>query len=92
MQIKQSGSLIEIKGIIKKIEEAEQVISAINNVDSNLIHIKIYDSYVLPSSIIGNLLKLSESGKTIKIGVKDELLLELLQELNLDKKFDIYKF
>jgi len=91
MEIKTSGNTIEIFGTIKTIKNAESVIDAIKSIQDDVINIKIYDSYVIPSSIIGALLKAIDNGKKVMLGVKSGLLEELIKDLNLDKVFNLYR-
>jgi len=91
MEIKKNGNTIEIFGTIKTIEDAESVIDAIKSIQDDVINIKIYDSYVIPSSIIGALLKAINNGKKVILGVKSDLLEELIKDLNLDKVFNLYR-
>jgi len=91
MEIKKNGNTIEIFGTIKTIEDAETIIEAIKSIQDNVIKIKIYDSYVIPSSIIGALLREVDHNKKIILGVKSELLEELIKDLNLDKVFNLYR-
>jgi len=91
MEIKQNGNIIEITGTIKTITDSEMINDTINSIKDDIIRIKIYDSYVLPSSIIGNLLRAIDSGKQVILGVKSDLLEELIKDLNLDKVFNLYR-
>ena len=91
MEIKKNGNIIEIKGTIKTISDAEKIIEAINSIKENTIHIKIIDSYVIPSSVIGTLIKAVNKNKKVILGVKSELLEELIKDLRLDKTFNLYK-
>ncbi len=91
MEIKQNGNTIEITGTIKTISDSEKIIDAVNSIKDDIIRIKIHDSYVLPSSIIGNLLRSIDNGKQIVLGVKSELLEELIKDLKLDKAFNLYR-
>jgi len=91
MEIKNNGNIIEIFGTIKTIEDAESIIETIKSVHDDVINIKIYDSYVIPSSIIGVLLKAIDNGKKVMLGIKSDLLEELIKDLNLDKVFNLYR-
>ena len=91
MEIKKNENTIEVFGTIKTIENAESIIEAIKSIPDDVIKIKIYDSYVIPSSIIGSLLRAIDNGKKVILGVKSNLLEELIKDLNLDKVFNLYR-
>ena len=90
-QIHKNGNELKINGIIKKISEAESVIEALKEIDSPRIYIKIEESFGLPSSIIGYLVKLNDEGKKIFLEVKSQVLYELLEDLNLINLFNVKK-
>jgi len=89
--ITQNGYIIEVRGIIKTIANAESVIEALNNIHDDKIVLKIYDSFGLPSSIIGYLVKFKDEGKHIVLEVGSDLLYELLDNLNLITPFNVKK-
>jgi hypothetical protein len=61
------------------------------NVDANEVEFIIGDAFVIPSALIGLLLKLVQANhKTVTIKAKDELM-ELLKELNLQTVFNLKK-
>jgi hypothetical protein len=91
MEIKKNGNTLEIRGIIKTISDAEKINNEINSIEDDTIRLKIYESYVLPSSVIGTLLRAVDEGKKIIIGVESDLLEELIKDLRLDSTFNLYK-
>jgi hypothetical protein len=90
MEAKLNNNSIIIKGNITTIKDAEKIINLLNSIsDKNVIILRILDSFSLPSSIIGELLKLSDMDKKIILEVKDPVLYELLDDLNLTKTFSV---
>jgi hypothetical protein len=84
------NNTIVIKGNITSISDAEKIINLLHSLSNNdVIILKILDSFSLPSSIIGELLKLHDMGKKIILEVKDPVLYELLDDLNLTKTFSV---
>jgi hypothetical protein len=84
------NNTIVIKGNITSISDAEKIINLLHSLsNNNVIILKILDSFSLPSSIIGELLKLHDMGKKIILEVKDPVLYELLDDLNLTKTFSV---
>jgi len=92
MELKVTGNSIEIKGIIKTIEDVENIKSSIESMNSNVITLTIVDSFAMPSALIGYLIKLKQlEGKQINLRIGDEGLYELVQDLNLNKDFNIQR-
>ena len=91
MELKVYGDTIEINGVIKTITDAQEVIDAIKSVDGKTLRLIVKDSFALPSSIIGYLIKKSEEGTNVSIEVGSEILGELLDDLNLTKIFNVRK-
>jgi len=92
MEIRQSGNIIEVDGVIKTITDSQQLVDAIQAAAQNgSVIIKINDSFSLPSTVIGKLLKMKDSGVKISLEVKDEILYELLDDLNLIEAFNVRK-
>ncbi len=85
------GNTIEIHGVIKTIANMEAVIDAIKKIEGDTIKIKIYESFGLPSGIIGYLVKLKDKGKQIFLAVKSDILYELMDNLNLINAFNVTK-
>ena len=92
MDIKQTGNMIEVDGVIKTINDSQMLVNAIKDAARNgSVVIKINDSFSLPSTVIGELLKLKDNGVNISLEVKDEILYELLDDLNLVSAFNVRK-
>jgi len=91
MEIAKNGGIYEIKGIIRTLKEVEEIKEIIKDDSSELI-IKITDSYILPSALIGFLMKQKEeNNKEVTLLIKDENLFEMLMDLSLDEEFLIEK-
>jgi len=90
-KIEKNGNIVTIRGIIKKVTDAESVIETLKEINSPNIYIKIPDSFGLPSSIIGYLVKLTDEGKKVYLEIASDTLYELLDDLNLTKKFNVRK-
>ncbi len=92
MDIKQTGNIIEVDGVIKTINDSQMLVNTIKDASRNgSVVIKINDSFSLPSTVIGELLKLKDNGVNISLEVKDEILYELLDDLNLVSAFNVRK-
>ena len=93
MDIRQTGNMVEVDGVIKTINDSQMLVNAIKDASRNgNVIIKINDSFSLPSTIIGELLKLKDNGVKITLEVKDEILYELLDDLNLVTIFNVKKY
>jgi len=92
MEIRKTGSAIEVDGVIKTINDSQMLVNAIKEAsrDGSII-VKINDSFSLPSTVIGELLKIKDSGINVNMEVKDDILYELLDDLNLVEKFNVRK-
>jgi len=92
VELKVSGNNVEINGVIKTIENVEEIKSAMSSIDSTSISLKITDSFAMPSALIGYLIKLKQlENKQITLRIGDEGLYELVQDLNLDRDFNLQK-
>ena len=91
MELKTYGDTIEVNGVIKTISDAQEIIDAIKNVQGNSLRLIVKDSFALPSSIIGYLIKKSEEDVKIVVEVGSDILAELLDDLNLTKIFNVRK-
>ena len=90
MEVRVVGSIVEVDGIIKTINDSQMLVNAIKDAaNSGSVSIKINDSFSLPSTVIGELLKLKDNGVSISMEVKDEILYELLDDLNLISAFNV---
>jgi hypothetical protein len=94
MEIKKNndGSL-EIYGIIKTIEDVENIKKTIlDYIKGNEVVLKIVDSFAMPSALIGYLIKLkSLHQKNVTLKIADEGLYELMRDLNLEREFNLHK-
>jgi len=92
MDIKTNGNIVEIDGVIKTINDSQMLVNAIKDASRNgSVVVKINDSFSLPSTVIGELLKMKDNGVSITLEVKDEILYELLDDLNLVSAFNVRK-
>ena len=92
MELKRSGNLIEVNGVIKTISDSQELIGAIKEASANgSVVLKINDSFSLPSTVIGELLKVKDSGVNVTVEVKDDILYDLLDDLNLKTAFNVRK-
>ena len=92
MELKQTGSMIEVNGVIKTINDSQLLVNAIKDASRNgSVNIKINDSFSIPSTVIGELLKIKDSGVSVSLEVGDEILYELLDDLNLVSTFKVRK-
>jgi hypothetical protein len=94
MEIKKNmdGS-IEIDGVIKTIEDVENIKQTIeNHVKGSEVILKINDSFAIPSALIGYLIKLKAlQQKNVRLRIADEGLYELMKDLNLEEEFHLQK-
>ena len=92
MKIIVNGNIVEIDGVIKTIENVEEIKNTVSSISSDMIILKIINSFAIPSSLIGYLIKLKQlDNKKITLQIGDEDLYELIQDLNLNRDFDIQK-
>ncbi len=91
MELKTYGDTIEVNGVIKTITDAQEIIDAIKNVQGKNLRLIVKESFALPSSIIGYLIKKNEEGVNVNIEVTSDILAELLDDLNLTKIFNVRK-
>ena len=90
MEIVKNNGVYEVRGIIKSLKEVEEIKEVIEKDDPFEIKIKIVDSYMVPSSLIGYLMKQKEeNAKRIMLFIQDENLFEMLMDLGLDEEFFI---
>ncbi|OQX74385.1 MAG: hypothetical protein B6D59_02695 [Campylobacteraceae bacterium 4484_4] len=84
---------IEIYGTIRDMNEITQIkdqIEALKLGEGEILNISIRGSFAMPSALIGYLLKLVEQQKIdLSLTVDDEMLAELLEDLNLQKVFNL---
>jgi len=92
MEVKNSGSLVEVDGVIKTINDSQVLVNAIKDAARNgSVTVRINDSFSLPSTVIGELLKIKDNGANVTLEVKDDILYELLDDLNLVSTFNVRK-
>jgi len=92
MDIRQNGNILEVDGVIKTINDSQVLVNSIKEASKNgSVIIRINDSFSLPSTVIGELLKLKDNNVKIVLEIKDEILHELLDDLNLVKEFNVSK-
>jgi len=92
MDVRQSGSIVDVDGVIKTINDSQVLVNGIKDASRNgNVIVKINDSFSLPSTVIGELLKIKDSGTNVTIEVKDDILYELLDDLNLVSAFNVRK-
>jgi hypothetical protein len=91
MKIETKGNIININSPIVTIGDVEKFIQVLSNMENEAQIILNIKSFSLPSSIIGELLRLSDKGVNIVINVYDDTLYELLNDLKLTQKFKIRK-
>ncbi len=91
MKVEVNGNIINIKSPIITISDVEQIIDILHSKENEAKIILNINSFSLPSSIIGELIKLTDKNVDIAINVKDETLYELLEALKLKQKFKIRK-
>ncbi len=92
MKIETRGNSVEVHDIIKTIADSQTLINEVDRIkDSGSVTIRIFESFTIPSSVIGYLLKLNDAGTNIYLEVHDDILYELLQDLNLTQVFNVRK-
>ncbi len=94
LEIEKTGNTISIKGNIKSMAHYNQIKSIIDDMiryDKHVV-IKLIDSISLTSSLIGYFSKLvNVDNVELELYVKDESLLQLLDDLGLTQTFNIRK-
>ncbi len=84
---------VEVKGTIRGIDDIAQIRSVIDAMrleEGDSLQLDITDSFSMPSSLIGYLLKLVEQQKVnLTLTVGNEVLAELLEDLNLRQVFNL---
>ena len=88
-----SALYLNVKGHITGMNEVENIKSTITLYNNfNTVELLLEDAYVIPSSLLGYLVKLKvKENKSIVINTKEESLEELLISLELHKLFSIKK-
>jgi len=91
MDLQIQGNTIYIKSPIVTLNDVEEVIKTLNSLENESQIILNIKSFSLPSSVIGELIRLHDKGVSITINVEDPTLYELLDALQLTQKFKIRK-
>jgi len=89
MNIEIEGNVININSPIVTLSDVDKFIQILKSKENEphlIINIK---SFSLPSSIIGELLRLNDKGVAISLNIYDNTLYELLKALQLTNKFKI---
>jgi ABC-type transporter Mla MlaB component len=94
MEIKKiNDGSIEIEGVIKTIEDVENIKQTIENcVKGSDVVLKIIDSFAMPSALIGYLIKIkSLQKKNVTLKIANDGLYELMRDLNLEEELNLQK-
>jgi hypothetical protein len=92
MKVSVNGSVVKIEGVIKTLNDVNKINEIINDFKSGYsLIIRIEDSFVIPSAIIGILMKKEKDGVDIHLEVGNEILYELLDDLNLVSLLNVKK-
>ena len=93
MNIKVENNNLIVEGLVRGNSEVAEIKSVISNLTSKSISIIFQDSYVIPSSLIGFLLKSIHDDKIdLSVVVKQPELYQLLDRLNLVSGLKVSKF
>ena len=94
MQLENDSNIISIKGNISSVTEFEAIkqnLETMRTQHKNLV-LKIYDSLVINSSLIGYLVKIvNQDGIHINLQAGNAILYELLDDLGLAKTLNLQK-
>ena len=91
MNIEVNKNTININSPIATLSDVEKVIEILSSKENEPQIILNIKSFSLPSSIIGELLRLNDNGVSIILNVYDDTLYELLEDLSLTDKFKVRK-
>ncbi|GAB6074500.1 hypothetical protein [Nautilia lithotrophica] len=89
MNIEIEGNVINVNSPVVTISDVERLIQILRSKENEPQIILNIKSFSLPSSIIGELLRLHDKGVAVLINVYDNTLYELLEALKLTNKFKI---
>ena len=94
IKIKRNGNILDIYGNIKSIQDYEAIKSEVDSIihSYDSVVLNLHDSISITSSVIGYLNKLVDEGKRVSINVKDDMLYNLFNELNLISLFNVRRF
>ena len=94
MELKNEKNIVSVKGnitCVNDFEEIKQSLEKIKEHHQNII-LKIYDSLVINSSLIGYLVKIvKQDGVNINLQAGNDILFELLDDLGLSKTFNLQR-
>ena len=94
MQLQNEQNIISIKGNIATVSEFDDIkqnLELMRTQHKNVV-LKIYDSLVINSSLIGYLVKVvNQDGVNIHLHAGNEILYELLDDLGLSKTLNLKK-
>ncbi|ACM92354.1 conserved hypothetical protein [Nautilia profundicola AmH] len=91
MNLEIEGNVININSPVVTITDVEKLLQILRSKETEPQIILNIKSFSLPSSIIGELLRLNDKGVAVLINVYDSTLFELLEALKLTNKFKIRK-
>lgn len=92
MQLESNHNTVSVKGNIASVSDFESIKSSLTQtcVSHKNIVLKIYDSLVINSSLIGYLVKIvNQDGVTLNLQAGNEVLYELLDDLGLSQTFNL---
>jgi len=90
VEIIKKGNILEVHGIIKTMSDATKINEMLEEFrEGDTVIIDIIDSFVVPSMLIGGLLKIEEEGINIELKVHSDILYEVLDDLNLIDKLHV---
>jgi hypothetical protein len=92
MTIEQRDNIIDVYGLLKSINDATKLNDILDNYDRGAsIVIRLHDAHIVPSMLIGALLKKTIEGVDIKLETSSDMLYEVLDNLNLTDRFNVNK-
>ncbi|PHR57086.1 MAG: hypothetical protein COA44_06760 [Arcobacter sp.] len=92
MQLQSHNNTVTVKGNIASVSDFESIKSSLAQTCENhkTIVLKIYDSLVINSSLIGYLVKIvNQDGVRLNLQAGNEVLFELLDDLGLAQTFHL---
>jgi len=89
LQILSDGKF-EVKGFINALDNLEYLKDEIKkHTKSKNLFLRIDDSFIIPSALIGYLIRLAELEQKVVTLEVPQTLYELLEDLNLEKEFNL---
>jgi hypothetical protein len=90
MEIQQHDNIIDVYGTLKSIKDATKLNDILDTYDEGeSLIIRLHDAYIIPSMLIGALLKKSIEGIDIELQITSDVLYEVLDNLNLIDRFHV---